>query len=112
MLYHLAKIGNNLNQITKHLNSTRVVDSVVISSIIEIQRRVEKTMTVHIESGSSGWGNYVLYGTKDKPRDSDKVELIEGDIGLGDRLCESNNYERAITRWFYHSIKKSKKKQL
>ena len=52
-------------------------------------------MTVHIESGSSGWGNYVLYGTKEKPRDSDKVELIEGDIGLGDRLCESNNYEES-----------------
>lgn len=52
-------------------------------------------MTVHITSGSSGWGNYVLYGTKDKPRDSEKVELIEGDIGLGDRLCESNNYEES-----------------
>ena len=52
-------------------------------------------MTVHITSGSSGWGNYVLYGTKDKPRDSEKVELIEGDIELGDRLCESNNYEES-----------------
>lgn len=52
-------------------------------------------MTVHITSGSSGWGNYVLYGTKEKPRDSEKVELIEGDIELGDRLCESNNYEES-----------------
>lgn len=52
-------------------------------------------MTIHITSGSSGWGNYVLYGTKDKPRDSEKVELIEGDIALGDRLCESNNYEES-----------------
>lgn len=42
LLYHLAKIGNNLNQITKHLNSTRVVDSVVISSIIEIQQELKK----------------------------------------------------------------------
>lgn len=52
-------------------------------------------MTIHVTSGSSGWGNYVLYGTKEKPRDNDKVELIEGDIGLGDRLSESNNYEES-----------------
>jgi len=52
-------------------------------------------MTVHITSGKSGWGNYVLYGTKEKPRDSEKVEFIEGDIELGDRLCESNNYEES-----------------
>ena len=42
LLYHLAKIGNNLNQITKHLNSTKVVDSIVISSIIEIQEEIKK----------------------------------------------------------------------
>lgn len=52
-------------------------------------------MTIHITSGSSGWGNYVLYGTKEKPRDNDKVELIEGDIALGDRLSQSNNYEES-----------------
>ena len=42
LLYHLAKIGNNLNQITKHLNKTKVMDSVVISSIIEIQEEIKK----------------------------------------------------------------------
>ncbi len=52
-------------------------------------------MTINITSGSSGWGNYVLYGTKDKPRESDKVEFIEGDIALGDRLSQSNNYEES-----------------
>ncbi len=52
-------------------------------------------MTINIESGSSGWGNYVLYGTKDKPRDSDKVQFLEGDIALGDRLSQSNNYEES-----------------
>lgn len=52
-------------------------------------------MTVHITSGSSGWGNYVLYGTKEKPRDTDKVQLLEGDIALGDRLSQSNNYEES-----------------
>lgn len=52
-------------------------------------------MTINITSGSSGWGNYVLYGTKDKPRDSEKVQFLEGDIGLGDRLSQSNNYEES-----------------
>lgn len=52
-------------------------------------------MTINITSGSSGWGNYVLYGTKEKPRDTDKVQLLEGDIALGDRLSQSNNYEES-----------------
>lgn len=42
LLYHLSKIGTNLNQISKHLNSGNVVDSVVISSIIEIQQEIKK----------------------------------------------------------------------
>ena len=42
LLYHLSKIGTNLNQISKHLNTTKVVDSVVISSIIEIQEEIKK----------------------------------------------------------------------
>ena len=42
LLYHLSKIGTNLNQISKHLNSTKVVDSVVISSLIEIQEELKK----------------------------------------------------------------------
>ena len=42
LLYHLAKIGNNLNQITKHLNKTKVIDSVVINTIIEIQEEIKK----------------------------------------------------------------------
>lgn len=42
LLYHLSKIGTNLNQISKHLNSGNVVDSIVISSIIEIQEEIKK----------------------------------------------------------------------
>ncbi len=42
LLYHLAKIGNNLNQVSKHLNKTKVIDSVVINSIIEIQEELKK----------------------------------------------------------------------
>lgn len=52
-------------------------------------------MTINITSGSSGWGNYVLYGTKEVPRDTSKVELLEGNIALGDRLSQSNNYEES-----------------
>lgn len=42
LLYHLAKIGANLNQISKHLNSGNAVDRVVINSIIEIQQELKK----------------------------------------------------------------------
>ena len=41
LLYHLAKIGTNLNQISKHLNSNNAVDRVVINSIIEIQQELK-----------------------------------------------------------------------
>ena len=42
LLYHLSKIGANLNQISKHLNSTKIVDSIVISSLNEIQQELKK----------------------------------------------------------------------
>ena len=42
LLYHLSKIGTNLNQISKHLNTTKVVDSIVINSLIEIQQELKK----------------------------------------------------------------------
>lgn len=41
LLYHLSKIGNNLNQISKHLNSNNAVDRVVLSSIVEIQNELK-----------------------------------------------------------------------
>lgn len=50
-------------------------------------------MIININSGSSGWGNYVLYGTKEKPRDNSKVELLDGDISLGDYYSKNNKYE-------------------
>ena len=54
---------------------------------------LEKLSKPNINSGSSGWGNYVLYGTKDKPRDNSKVELLDGDISLGDYYSKNNKYE-------------------
>lgn len=50
-------------------------------------------MIINIDSGSSGWGDYVLNGTKNKPRDKSKVELLDGDISLGDYLSKNNKYE-------------------
>ena len=42
LLYHLSKIGANLNQISKHLNSGNAVDRVVLTSLIEIQEEIKK----------------------------------------------------------------------
>lgn len=42
LLYHLSKIGSNLNQIAKHLNSNNAVDRVVLSTIVEIQEEIKK----------------------------------------------------------------------
>ena len=42
LLYHLSKIGTNLNQISKHLNSNPAVDRVVLASIIEIKKELKK----------------------------------------------------------------------
>ena len=42
LLYHLSKIGTNLNQISKHLNSNNAVDRVVLTSLIEIKEELKK----------------------------------------------------------------------
>ena len=55
-------------------------------------------MTINIESGKSGWGQYVVNGTTEKPRDKSKVEIIDGDIELGDQLCKNNKYEESYYR--------------
>ena len=50
-------------------------------------------MIVQIGSGNSGWSQYVLYGTKAKPRDPRAVRIIEGDTELGDAIGASTNYK-------------------
>ena len=55
-------------------------------------------MTINIESGKSGWGQYVIDGTKEKPRDKNLIEVIDGDIELGDHLCKNNKYEESYYR--------------
>ncbi len=41
LLYHLSKIGSNINQISKHLNSNNPVDRVVLNTLIEIQQEIK-----------------------------------------------------------------------
>ena len=50
-------------------------------------------MIIRINSGSRGWGRYILHGTKENPRDSSKVELLDGDISLGDFYSKNNKYK-------------------
>lgn len=52
-------------------------------------------MIINISSGSSGWGEYVMNGTIDKPRDKSKVEFLDGDIDFGDLLCKVSKYEES-----------------
>lgn len=42
LLYHLSKIGNNLNQITKHINTSKCIDRLVFSLIEEVKEELEK----------------------------------------------------------------------
>jgi len=55
-------------------------------------------MTIGIEQGKSGWKNYVLFGTKKKPRDPNKVFIIDGDIDLNEKIHQSNDYEFSYYR--------------
>jgi len=55
-------------------------------------------MTINFSSAKSGWSQYVTNGTKIKPRDKEKIEIIEGDFELGDKLCENNKYEESYYR--------------
>jgi len=49
-------------------------------------------------AASSGWSQYVTQGTEQKPREQDKIKIIEGDFKLGDKLCEANKYEESYYR--------------
>jgi hypothetical protein len=55
-------------------------------------------MTISVDQGKSGWGNYVLYGTKEKPRDTEKVFLVNGDVALTERLANQNDTENKYYR--------------
>lgn len=41
LLYHLAKIGTNLNQIAARCNTRKIVDRLVLSEIVDIQKELQ-----------------------------------------------------------------------
>jgi hypothetical protein len=55
-------------------------------------------MKINVEGAKSGWRQYVIEGTKEKPRNKNLIEVIDGDIELGDQLCKNNKYEESYYR--------------
>ena len=41
MVIQVAKIGNNLNQIAKHVNIGKAIDSVVLRQIIDVNKKLD-----------------------------------------------------------------------
>ena len=44
LLYHLNKIGNNLNQISKNTHQKREIDFKVLSQLVEIEKKLKKLL--------------------------------------------------------------------
>ncbi len=40
LLYYMNRIGNNLNQISKHCNFNKSVDNMVLKSLVEIEKKL------------------------------------------------------------------------
>ena len=41
-MYHLNRIGNNLNQIARKLNTNNVIDREILSAMVEIQKEIRE----------------------------------------------------------------------
>jgi len=52
-------------------------------------------MIINFKSGSSGFANYVLEGTKEKVREQEKIEVIENDLHLVEKIS-NNDYYRVL----------------
>jgi len=44
LIYELKKIGTNINQIAKHVNTEKVIDRAALDALIEIQRELKRTL--------------------------------------------------------------------
>lgn len=44
MIIQVAKIGNNINQIAKHVNTDKVIDGVVLKQIIDVNKKLDDLM--------------------------------------------------------------------
>ena len=42
LIYEVSKIGNNLNQISKYVNTTKRLDLDILQSLVNIERTLEK----------------------------------------------------------------------
>ena len=52
LLYHLAKIGNNINQIARHCNASKSVDRLVLSELSEMREQLSSLLhTAHKSEG-------------------------------------------------------------
>ena len=49
-------------------------------------------MTINFKTGSSGWANYVLNGTKEKPREKEKIKVIDGDPHFTEKIASQNKF--------------------
>lgn len=49
-------------------------------------------MTIQFAGTNDGWGEYVLNGTKIKPRNHDLVKVLKGDVEFGDRITNATAY--------------------
>lgn len=44
LVVQVAKIGNNINQIAKHVNIDKVIDGVVLKQIIDVNKKLDDLM--------------------------------------------------------------------
>ena len=44
LVVQVAKIGNNINQIAKHVNIDKVIDCVVLKQIIDVNKKLDDLM--------------------------------------------------------------------
>jgi argininosuccinate lyase len=51
-------------------------------------------MITQVSGGGGGWGNYVKYGTKHKPRDHNHVKILKGDIDFGDKVVNAGKWKQ------------------
>ena len=51
-------------------------------------------MIIQISGGGSGWGNYVMCGTANKPRDPNHVKILKGDINFGDKVVSAGKWKQ------------------
>jgi len=54
-------------------------------------------MIISFKGAKSGWAEYVINGTKDKPRDKAKVKVIDGDPELTKAIYNRTSYIKNYT---------------